>query len=318
MSDIEPLIVRHSAGEVSGPRVVSILSGKGGVGKSMLSANLGVYVAQSGKRVLLIDALRWGQNLHSFLGMPSPSKTVDELMGEKTESIEDLILETPYVKLKLLCGMKEMQTDTAGTKAPFLIEQVHRLPFDFVILDLGSGLSFNLFDHALWSDYAILITVPEPTAVENTYELLRGLYFRLFKTVEAKLGIEGVTEKAMLNSAELGIKTPRDLVSAIHFFNPEAGDRLKNEIGRFRVKLLLNMLCSSGEDDVAQGMVTVCRRYFGFRMEHIGSIDHDSAIPASIRRRQPLAIIHKEANANRQIEQIAHKLFSQGIKDKQD
>ena len=68
----EPLIPRHQSGDRTGPYIVSLFSGKGGVGQSMLTANLGVYLAQTGRRVLLVDARRWGKNLHSFLGIPRP------------------------------------------------------------------------------------------------------------------------------------------------------------------------------------------------------------------------------------------------------
>ncbi|RJO73961.1 MAG: hypothetical protein C4523_01535 [Myxococcales bacterium] len=315
---IEPLILRRTPGDRSGPFVLGFFAGKGGVGQSVLAANIAVHLAQTGKRVLLVDAVRWGQNLHTFLDVPAPEQTLDLLKSGDLTGVESLIIDTPYDKLKLLCGMREGMSSTSSTECPFLIRAARMLPFDFVILDLGCHPSFNLFDHAIWSDFAVLTTVPEPTAMEGAYEVLRGLYFRLFKTIEAKLGIEDIVNKAMMTSHELGIRTPGDLVSAIHFFRPESGDRMGKEIERLRLLLILNAVRTTGESDVGDGVVSVCKRYFGFNIELLGFVDHDNTVPAAVRQRKPLHAVQKDSKCTRQIEKISYKLMSLGILDKQD
>lgn len=313
MNEKEPLIVRRVSEERSGPRIISLISGKGGVGQTMLCANIGVYLAQSGKRVLLVDAVRWGQNLHTFLNIPNPTSTLDVLKDESSLDLNELITDTPFQQLKLLCGVKETPAATVAAESPYVITKTRQMPFDFVILDLGAHLSFNMLDHALWSDNTLVTTVPEPTSIENTYELLRALYFRLFKTIEKKLNIQDVVEKTMRNTSELGIQTPRDLVEAIHFFRPEAGDRMKAEIERYRLRLLVNQIRSNSETEIGQGMGSVSRRYFGLRLEYIGGIDYDNHVPASIRQRKLLHVIQKESNSAKQIEQIAHKLDRKSV-----
>ncbi len=313
----EPIIERHSSYESNTPRILAFFSGKGGVGNSMLCANIGVYLAQMGKRVLLVDGVRWGQNLHTLLGISPPRKTVD-FLEEESEHLEDLIVETPFVKLKLISGMRESSTHNSAIQCPYLIRKTRGLPFDLVIMDLGSHLCFNLFDHAIWADYAVITAVPEPTAIERTYELLRSLFFRLFKTIETKLQIEDVVEKAMMNRRELGIKTPRDLVSAVRFFDPAAGDLLFNEVERMKLRLLLNQSRSSAEAELGSGIISACKRYFGMAPEYLGTVDHDSSVFASVRQRKPLHIVSKDSKATEQIEYISHKLLSQEIKDKQD
>ncbi len=313
-----PIIQRHVSGKTTGPNIISMISGKGGTGQSMICANIGVYLAQTGKRVLVVDAKRWGQNLHTFLGLPAPKLTLDSLAEKRVESIEELLVETPFQKLKLLCGMKEAPAQTASLSCPFLVEEGRKLAFDFILLDLGSTLSFNVLDHAIWSDSAILTTLPEPTAIENTYELLRSLYFRLFKTMEESLGIQEIVEKTILNGRELGIRSPRDLVGAVKFFDPEMGDRMAHEVGRFHLSLLLNKVRASGEYDLGEGIVSACRRYFGFNVAFLGALEYDSAAPASVRRRSPLHTVQKDAKVTEQLERVTHKLMSMNIKSKQD
>jgi len=312
----KPEFLRSMTGEHQGPQLVTFLSVKGGIGVSMIIANLAVYLAQTGKRVLLVDARRWGRNLHTFLGISSPEHSLDSLFNKEVDDFEDLIVDTPYPNLKLLSGMKESVAATTAKECPFLIEQCRKLSFDMVFFDMPPQISFNLFDHALWSDMSVLVGAPEPTAIERLYELLRGLYFRLFKTLEEKTGIQDIVEKAMVNSLELGINTPKDLVSAIHFFKPEAGDKLASEIKRFHINLMLNQVRSSNESDVGRGIISVTKRYFGLEMTDLGFLENDSIVPASIRQRKPLHIIQKDANITKQIEQVARSIMSRDYNKK--
>jgi|GEM_PF-2142043 len=284
----------------------------------MLCANIGVYLAQTGKKVLLVDAVRWGQNLHSFLGIPIPKLNLDTLKEGKVKNVEELINDTPFGNLKLLCGLKEGSSSQPAMEAPYLIQVVRTLPFDFVIMDLGCHLSFSVFDHAIWSDYTTITTIPEPTAIERTYELLRGLYYRLFKAIETQLDISNLVEKAMLKKSELGISNPRDLIDAIHFFNQEIGDHITKEVNRYQIKLLLNQIRSSSEVEIGSGISSASKKYFGLNINYLGDVNYDSVIPASVRQKRPLHMLQKESNAARQIEEIAHKLLSQEIMDKQD
>lgn len=314
----EPLISRHQSGDRTGPYIVALFSGKGGVGQSMLCANLGVYLAQTGRRVLLVDARRWGKNLHSFLGIPAPTLTLDmEREGVETR-LEELIVPTPFAELKLLAGVRETGASAQSMECPYLVSALRRAPYDLILLDLPSHPSFLLFDHVLWADAAVLVAVPEPTAIERTWEVLRGLYFRLFKTLEQRLGIDELVEKAWLNAKDLGLKSPKDLSAAIHFFKPEAGDRLRAELKRFRLNLIINDVRTNAEAELGGGLVSAYQRYFGLQMVNLGIVENDSVVPASVRQRKPLLILQKDTKATRQIQQIAHRLIAKEAKEKID
>src|SRR5436309_15545904 len=82
--------------------IIAVGSGKGGVGKSLLAANLGIYLAQLGKRVVLLDADLGGANLHTFVGVERPPVTLGDFFDQRVQSIQECIVETAIANLGLV------------------------------------------------------------------------------------------------------------------------------------------------------------------------------------------------------------------------
>src|SRR2546430_16269842 len=87
-----------------GRKIIAIGGGKGGVGKSLLAANLGIYLAQLGKRVILIDADLGGANLHTFVGVERPKVTLGDFFDKRVARIEDCVVDTAVKGLGLVSG----------------------------------------------------------------------------------------------------------------------------------------------------------------------------------------------------------------------
>src|SRR5436189_1007178 len=85
-------------------QIWSVGGGKGGIGKSLLTASLGWQLAQLGKRVLLVDADLGGANLHTCLGIPSPERTLGDFIHRQVAKIEDIAVETGISGLRLISG----------------------------------------------------------------------------------------------------------------------------------------------------------------------------------------------------------------------
>ncbi len=162
--------------EAESPRAVAwaVTSGKGGVGKSTLSLNLGIALSAAGKRVLLVDADLGLANIDILLGI-APEYNLQDLLRGRASAF-DVIVEGPesLSVLPAASGISEVdawQTDDADR----LSEELGRLEraFDLILIDTGAGISTKVTDFVLASDRAFIVATPEPTSIADAYAMVK-------------------------------------------------------------------------------------------------------------------------------------------------
>lgn len=155
-------------------RVITVSSGKGGVGKSSFSVNLAIYLASLKKRVLIIDADFGLANIEVLLGVRPKYNFYHMIKGEK--NISEIIVDTDY-GIKLISGgngLKEL-SNINNTEIKYFIEQFEYLDkiADIIIVDTGAGISPNVTNFLMASDENIIVTTPEPTSFTDAYTLIK-------------------------------------------------------------------------------------------------------------------------------------------------
>lgn len=154
--------------------VLTILSGKGGVGKSVLALNAGVWLARQGRRVILVDADIGLANTDILLN----TRSNGSLAEFNQTPLEDLLVPGP-AGLKVLCGVTRAPavhgtTQRALQNIPTKIARLRRAA-EIVLVDCGAGINENVLSFALAADGAILVTTPEPTALVDAYATIKAL-----------------------------------------------------------------------------------------------------------------------------------------------
>lgn len=160
-------------------RVISVTSGKGGVGKTNITANLAYLLAGHKKRTLILDADAGLANIDVVLGINSPYNLYHVLNGEKT--LTEAIIKGPR-GIKILpsaSGIPEMTDLSRGQKLT-LIDELNTLndSLDFMLIDTGAGISSNVMYFNMAAKEIIVVTTPEPTAMTDAYALIKVLYQR--------------------------------------------------------------------------------------------------------------------------------------------
>ncbi len=293
------------------PRVLAVGGGRGGVGKTLLTANVGIYLAQVGKRVVLVDLDTAGGNLHTCLGIDRPRTPLSDSGARTVDEVADAVVETPVPGLSLVTAV-ERRTGAASLR-PIerrrLIAQVRALEVDYVLLDLGAGTTPQVFDFFLAADAGILVVVPEPTAVESTYRFLRGAFLRKARRA---LFAERPKLRILRDAArsESGVPNPAELCDSVAAIDAQTAEMLRAECDTFRPKLVVNQTRLRTDLDVGDALRTVIGRKMGLAVEYLGPIEHDDAVWLSVRRRRPLLVETPGSKASKNLERICRRILA--------
>jgi flagellar biosynthesis protein FlhG len=293
-----------------GPRVWAIGGGKGGVGKSVIAANIAVQLARSGHRVTLVDADLGGANLHTLLGVGSPATNLSDFMSRRVASLSEVMNPTPIANLYLVSGAKalvEAANLNFGQKSK-LLRHIAGLDAEHVVLDLGAGSAFNVIDFFLAARKGVLVVVPEPTSVENAYHFLKAAFFRRLKRAEPRDEVRAVVKEVMHAGDRGAVRTPRELISRIWSLNPDIGSALVTEASQFRPALVVNRVAHPAHERLGNDMVTACRDYFGIRLQLLGSLPADRTVERSVAERRPAAEHYRQIPFVTALRQVTENL----------
>lgn len=157
-------------------RVMSITSGKGGVGKTNIVANLGYQLCRSGKRVLILDADLGLGNLDILLGLAPRHNLSHVIMGEKR--LADILVEGPggMQILPASSGIQELTQLSIGQKIDVLTEIDQLIDtVDILLIDSAAGISPNVLDFSVTASDILIVVTPEPTSITDAYALMKVL-----------------------------------------------------------------------------------------------------------------------------------------------
>ena len=159
-----------------GLRVISVSSGKGGVGKSSVVMNLAASLAATGQRVLIVDSNPGVGDICMRLGKSAPYRMSQVLSGEAR--LADTVVEVGGGVSVLPAGMEAQQYSAlAPRERNALLQGMLRLEnnFDYFLIDSGAGLAANLTGFASIAREIMLVVTPEPTSITDAYALIKTL-----------------------------------------------------------------------------------------------------------------------------------------------
>ena len=131
--------------------LISVASGKGGVGKSVVSTNLALALAKTGRSVLLADLDVGGADAHILFGQLNPPVTLTDFLNKRVSRLDDVALPVAFhPALRLIAGTGET---LATANMPYarkkrLMNHFQRLDADVVVIDIGAGTSYHALDFA--------------------------------------------------------------------------------------------------------------------------------------------------------------------------
>jgi flagellar biosynthesis protein FlhG len=155
-------------------RVIAVTSGKGGVGKTNFSVNMGIALAKLGARPLLVDADLGLANVDVIMGVLPPYNLGHVILGEK--KITDVMINGPAGLRIIASGSGVYKLANLSEKSlEQCLQELNEIEkyTDIMIIDTGAGLSKNVLKFVLAAGEVVIVTTPEPTAITDAYGVIK-------------------------------------------------------------------------------------------------------------------------------------------------
>jgi flagellar biosynthesis protein FlhG len=264
--------------------LISVASGKGGVGKSVVSANLALALAKTGRQVLLADLDVGGADAHIMVGQLNPTVTLTDFLNKQVERLEDVAIPvTFHPNLRLLAGTGETlaTANMAYARKKRLIKQFQELTADVVVIDIGAGTSYHALDFFLMGDIHIAVATPEPTSVLDLYRFIK------------LAAIRRVLACFLSRSPMSDILSNRDFLSVEEVMNvagatdAEGRDVAATALRSFRPGLVINRSSTRSQVNVLY-LRKILHEYVGGDLTLLGEIPEDPAVSQAVRSFLPV------------------------------
>lgn len=292
-------------------KIIPIASGKGGVGKSFLTANLAFALAEMGHQTVAVDMDLGGSNLHSFLGFSNGFPGVGDFLKARTAELEELLVATETPNLQFLAGdgMTPFMANIPYAQKIRLISRIVKLPAEYILLDLGAGTSFNTLDFFRLSRYGIVITTPEYPAVMSMLAFLKHFVLRViegnFTTNYRIREILRLLYKKPMNGQQ---STIRKVFSEITAVDAEAGEIVSAVFQDYRPRVIFNMGTHPDEVKIADQIDLSLKNILCLEADYFGFIFDDPTIRESIRKRTPFIPNCRNGMGSESITRIAERI----------
>jgi flagellar biosynthesis protein FlhG len=293
------------------PVLWALAGGKGGVGRTLLAANMGIQMARLGRKVALADLDFQGANLPSYLGLGRIPRSLEGLLESDDAALPALLLDTSVAGLKLLAG-SQRSLDAADRELLLkrFLAKTASLPVDIVLVDCGSGRAPETLDLFRASRLGILVTIPEPASFESLYLFTESLIQRILDSRLPGEDREKLAIAAALEDPQGERSSFRAAVERLRAEEPELCGRILELLKPLRLRLILNQARGDSETEIADLLRSGFDKFFGLELKLVGCVEYDLSVQQAVQKRRPLSQQYPNSPATQGIERTVSALLS--------
>ncbi len=283
---------------------ISIGSGKGGAGKTMILCNLALLLAKKGKKVCLVDLDIGGADAHLLFGLFNPKRSLADFLTRRVDSIQDVV-HTFYSLngLQLIPGSgTTLQTaNMSFQEKQRLLRSLKTLDVDVVLIDVGAGTSYHSLDFFMFGDIQLCVTLPEPTAIMDFYSFLQ------LSTIRKVLGSFLSSSEVSATLKKQSFASLSDVLELAERTQAGAREKAQQALRYFHPLLVINRDISNGKVNKSK-LKQMVGKYLGIEIPPLGNIPEDKAIADSLKAYMPVCELTPDAPASMAMSQMADKL----------
>lgn len=309
---------------MSGGKIIAVGGAKGGIGKSVISANLGIHLASLGLKCVLVDLDLGGSNLHLYLGYRSILQhTINDYLKKRVDSLEDVMIQSEYGPI--LIGGDSSELGSANIdfmKKMKLIKAINAIEADCIILDLGGDTSYNILDFFLQADHGIVVTTRDSASYIGAYHFLKAAMYRKLNRLsgmesrsgeEKNTSMESFIRQVTTSDNGQGSRTISELIAATRDEHPEYLSTVMKAVWGFNPYLIVNRVPhGTGPEEVAGKIQNVAKRWLAREIRLLGSIGRHPDVERSAIDLVPAIVRYPKSPFSMEIAAIAKRLLTPG------
>ncbi len=263
--------------------LISVASGKGGVGKSVVSANLALALAKGGRQVILADLDVGGADAHIMFGELNPSVTLTDFLDKRVSRLDEVAIPVIiHPNLRLIAGTGDTlaTANMAYARKKRLMKQFRDLATDIVVIDIGAGTNLHALDFFLMADIHLAVATPEPTSVLDLYRFIKlAAIRRVLACVLARSPLSEILSNRDFTSVE----EVMEIAGADDAEGRDAAEALQS----FRPGLIINRVSDGPQVNVLY-LRKILHQYVGGDLTLLGQIPDDPAVSQAVRKFLPV------------------------------
>lgn len=285
---------------MNNPVIISIGGGKGGVGKSTITANIGSLLIRSGRSVGFIDADLGGANLHLCLGVRRPGAGLQDYVSGKYKTLNEVAVSVQEQKGWLISGASDILelANPNFSQKQKIIRNLAKMEADYILVDLGAGSDNHVTDFFAAFPFGIIVIDGLPTSIENAYGFLKnGILRGLARLFTGRPEIQNCIKRFRDPHGGRPFATIGEMLEGLKNDFPEAVTDMRVWLQRRKTFLVLNMVKDTEDVRVGERFAEMVKKYLNISMYYIGYVLLSPDVRRSIKAMRPLVEFQTDSSA---------------------
>jgi flagellar biosynthesis protein FlhG len=309
----------HASSSAGEKRVIATGGGKGGVGKSVITANLAVALARRGAEVVVVDADLGAPNLHTFFGLRRIPLTIEDYLAGRCDTLDAVAQETGTPRLRLIPGTVNGGLGAAELSPEAqqrLVAGLATLETSCLLVDVGAGTDLKTLDLFNAADLRLVVFTPEITSIQNGYGFLKtALYRRLQRAVANQPVAAAVAASYDGRAFEIGSTMERveTFLSLLGLNAPAVEEPFRLLLKEYSPAVIGNMILKPSDEKVIRALPATIEKFLGLVAPVLACVRGSTEIRESINRGVPFMRVQGLDHNYQEMDRVATWALAQDV-----
>ncbi|BBO81776.1 ATP-binding protein [Desulfosarcina ovata subsp. sediminis] len=300
-------------------KIIAVGGAKGGIGKSLFVANLGVFLSRLGKRTVVVDLDLGGANLHLYMGVWSLTCRIDDFLDGTVSDINEIGTPTKYGPLLIGGGGGKLgAANIHFSRKLKLLRALKTIDADYVILDLGGDTTYNILDFYLAADQGFVLTTCDPASYMDAYGFIKTSLHRkltrLFGAESNYYDYRDATVDQLINDHIFPHTTGNGshiqaLMDRLEAEKPIYHGIVKGLLDGFRPGVVVTMFDEQEQaDELVARLQKISRKMLSVDLNYFGCVPFEKEIQRSAKELIPSVAKNPEGSFAKALRRIVLKM----------